>query len=44
MANTIFFIALGVTLVSFGLMSGIYIHLKRSERAWRHELKSEGRE
>ena len=44
MVDTIFFIALAFTLVCIGLMSGLYIHLKRSERAWRLKLKSEGRE
>jgi hypothetical protein len=31
MANTIFFVALCVTVASIALLSGIYIHLKRSE-------------
>lgn len=44
MADTIFFIALGVTLVSFGLMAGIYIYLKRSERNWRLRLNGEERD
>ena len=44
MANTVFFIALGVTLTFFATMAGMYIHLNRSEREWRRRLKSEGRE
>jgi hypothetical protein len=30
--------------VSFAVMSGLYIHLKRSERGWRLKPKSYGRE
>jgi hypothetical protein len=44
MANIVFFIALGVTVLFIGIMAGMYIYLKRSERDYRLELKSEERD
>jgi uncharacterized protein YneF (UPF0154 family) len=44
MANTVFFIALGVTVLFIGIMIGMYIYLKRSERDLRLKLNSEERD